>query len=265
MRVKSLLTLSIISLLFSSCEKVIELELNDSESKLVIEGNITDQPGPYFVKLTKSVRFDAASQYPAVTNAVVVITDNTGNTDTLTHTSNGLYRTNTTQGAVGKSYYLTIEAEGKKYTAQSTMPVHVPLDSLRHNLFTFGGAARNTVIPVYKDPPALGNNYRFIMYVNNVMDKSYIVWNDNTENGAVNQRPIRSNDADLELTTGSLVRVEMQCLDKNSYTYFFTLAQQVGGGPGGGTTPSNPPNGITGGALGLFSAYTTQAKTIIIP
>jgi Domain of unknown function (DUF4249) len=260
---KSLLILLTTATLLCSCEKVIELELNDAESKLVIEGNITNQPGPYYVKLTKSVRFDAASQYPPVSNAVVVITDNTGITDTLTYTSNGLYRTNTIQGVEGRIYNLIVVADAKTYAAKSTMPARVPLDSLRNNLFTFGGTAQNTVIPVYTDPAGLGNNYRFVMYVDNVLDKTYIVVNDNTENGAVNQRPVISND--IELETGNVVRIEMQCIDATVYTYYFTLSQAEGGGLGGGTTPSNPPNGITGGALGLFSAHTTQAKSAIIP
>ena len=41
--------------LFVSCDKVITLPIEDNESKIIIEANITDQPGPYFVKLSRSI------------------------------------------------------------------------------------------------------------------------------------------------------------------------------------------------------------------
>ena len=46
--------------------------------------------------------------------------------------------------------------------------------------------------------------------------------------------------------------------------YWFSLMQQQGNGPGGGTTPSNPPSNFDNNALGYFSAHTTQVKQIIV-
>jgi hypothetical protein len=44
--------LIIVSLfLVTSCEKEINLDLEDQSGQIVIEGNVTDQAGPYFVKL----------------------------------------------------------------------------------------------------------------------------------------------------------------------------------------------------------------------
>ncbi|WP_262511540.1 hypothetical protein [Chryseobacterium carnipullorum] len=33
------------------------LDLDDKSGNIVIEGNVTNQPGPYFVRITKSVAF----------------------------------------------------------------------------------------------------------------------------------------------------------------------------------------------------------------
>jgi hypothetical protein len=260
---KHIFYLAAILLSLSSCEKVIELDLGKTEPTLVIEGNITNEAGPYFVKLTKTVDFNAASTYPAVTGATVVITDNAGQRDTLTNTGNGVYRTNSLQGIIGRTYNLNVVADGKTYTAQSTMPQNVMFDSLRYISFEFGGTTQYAVVPVFKDPIVVGNNYRFVLKVNGVLDKTYLVDNDNVNNGKVNQRPFRSND--IEIKNGDVVQVEMQCIDAGAYLYYFTLSQAQGNGPGGGTTPSNAPNGITGEALGFFSAYTTQSKSVSIP
>jgi hypothetical protein len=251
------------AIILSGCEKVIELDLGSTEPTLVIEGNITNQPGPYFVKLTKTVNFDSSSVYPPVSNATVIITDNGGQRDTLVYTSNGIYTTNTLQGIIGRTYSLEVTADGKTYTAQSYMPQNVMLDSLRYNPIEFAGSTQHTVIPAYTDPSALGNNYRFVVKVNGISDKTYLVDNDNVNNGQTNTKPLLTND--IEVEDGNVVQVEMQCVDANTYTYYFTLSQAQGNNPGGGTTPSNALNGITGGALGLFSAYTTQTQSILIP
>ena len=60
------------------------------------------------------------------------------------------------------------------------------------------------------------------------------------------------------------ISVEMQCISTSAHLYFYSLLQQSGAGPGGGTAPSNPPNNIIGGALGLFSAHSSQTKVVKI-
>ncbi len=260
---KTYLFIATLMILFTSCEKVIDLDLPSTEPTLVIEGNITNKPGPYFVKLTQTVPFDQSSVYPGITNAFVVISDNTGVKDTLTHTDNGIYQTNKLKGVEGRTYTLKVISAGKTYEAVSTMPALILLDSIRISKFAFMGEDQNVVIPVYNDPVSLGNNYNFKLIVNDTLDNTYIVWNDNTNNGVPNQRPLRSNNGNFK--SGDNIILEMQTLDLSAYNYYFTLSQIAGGGPGGGTTPSNPPNNISGGALGLFSVHTSQVKTITIP
>ncbi len=252
-----------LALIFSSCEKVLDLDLPTSDATLVVECNITNQIGPYYVKLTKTVAFDESGIYPGVSNALVIISDNAGVIDTLDYTENGIYATKKLQGIEGRTYALYIVSEGKTYTATSTLPELIALDSIRITSFEFGGESQNVLIPVYNDPTKLGNNYNFKLIVNDTLDKTYILWNDNTNNGVPNQRPLRSNEGNLK--SGDVVNLEMQCIDANTYNYYFTLSQIAGNGPGGGTTPANPPNNISGGALGLFSAHTSQKRTIVIP
>jgi hypothetical protein len=262
MKTIQLITLLITSIIFVSCEKVIDLKLEDEAGKIVIEGDITNNGGPQFVRITKTVKFSDASLYPSVADATVIITDNVGTIDTLQYVSNGVYKTNRIIGVPGNIYNLTVIAQGKVYTAQSTMPQNVAMDSLRYTSITFGGNKQYSMIPVYTDPTFRGNNYRFLQYVNGKLDKGYINFNDDVNNGQVNQRPMITND--IEVKVGDNVSVEMRCVDAVTFTYFVTLEQAAGGGPGGGTTPSNPPNNLSNGALGLFSAYTVQTKAVVV-
>jgi hypothetical protein len=246
------------------CDKEITLPLDENQSMLVIDAVVTDEMGPYYVKLTKSVAVSAASIFPEVSNALVIMKDNFGLSDTLKYTSKGLYLTNKIKGAYGTTYFLEVALDGKKYTAQSTMPNKVPFDSLTINKLTFFGESQYNVIPMYTDPMTLGNNYRFIQVINDTIDKNYYLFNDNLNNGKENQRPLNNNDDSLKVKLNDFVSVEMQCISNPTYLYYYSLRQISGAGPGGGTTPANPPSNIIGGALGIFSAHTVQRKQIQI-
>ena len=250
--------------LFASCDKVITLPIENNESKMIIEANITDQPGPYFVKLSRSISINEPNVYPIINNGIIIIADDKGVKDTLKHTSGGIYKTNRIRGVYGNTYSLEVKVEGKIYTAQSTMPMKVNLDSLRINTFPVNGENRYSIIPVYQDPAALGNSYRFIQKINDTLDGIYNIFNDNLNNGKINQRPLNNGTEKISIKLFDSVSVEMQCISQSAHLYFYTLNQQSGAGPGGGTAPSNPPNNIIGGALGLFSAHTSQTKVVKI-
>jgi len=255
--------------LVTSCEKEIDLDLKDQSGQIVIEGNITDQAGPYFVKITKSVAFTETNQYPAVENAQVVVSDNTGQTETLQYVGNGTYQTSTFVGQPGRTYTLKINAEGQQYTAQSTMPEAVSFDGLDQDSFMVGGETSYTLLPVFIDPSPLGNRYLFVYTVNNNPKKFFSEFSDNVNNGMPNQRPLilpndDSNADDIKVVAGDTIHVEMQCIDDPVYTFYSALLQLSGGGPGGGVTPANPPSNITNGALGYFSAHTVRVKSVVI-
>lgn len=261
---KKYIAVVLFSAFMLSCEKEINLPLDANQSILVIDGSITDEAGPYTIRLSQSIPITDVSNFPGMTNAVVIVKDNTGTVDTLQHEKQGNYKTKRIKGVYGNTYYLEVLVNGKKYTAQSTMPEKVGFDSLRINPFLVNSEIRYSVIPVYTDPIALGNSYRFIQKINDTLDKTFHVFNDNLNNGKENQRPIRGGTDSLEVKLKDLIDVEMQCITRSTYLYYYTINQQSGAGPGGGTTPSNPPSNIIGGALGLFSAHTVERKKIII-
>jgi hypothetical protein len=116
----------------SSCEQVIEVDLNQAGPQVVIEGIVTDRPGPYTVALSRSGNyFEQSLSFPVVTNAVVIIWDDLGNRDTLREGDPGIYRSSSVlRGVSGRTYSLRVETGGNGYDAVSTMPQRVAIDSL---------------------------------------------------------------------------------------------------------------------------------------
>jgi Domain of unknown function (DUF4249) len=259
---KKILALSAISigLLFGSCQKVIEIDLNSKEPLIVIEGNISDQPGPYMITITNSVNFSDDNSFPAVSGAMVAVSDDLGNSETLTETSPGIYQTNSFQGLAGHTYYLNVTANGKSYTAESTMPNLVSLDSLVLESGANIGGAVNYVIPLWLDPLGMGNYYRCIEYINGVRVSGSFLYDDAFSDGLVNGQPLL--DFSTEILSGDTVDVELQCIDKATYLYFYSMSQTANNQT---AAPANPVTNISNGALGYFNAYSVTRRTVIVP
>ncbi|MFM9908650.1 MAG: DUF4249 domain-containing protein [Chitinophagaceae bacterium] len=156
-------------LLFLSCTKPINLDLGKQAPRLVVEGSVYSTPGPYLIRLTLSrnaltSRANNINGVTPVKDAIVIISDNMGNIDTLvappetitgyvkfytrvgdslildsTFVSAGInsytikdgyYQTTHLIGIVGRTYYLKILYGGKEYTANETMPAVTSLDSV---------------------------------------------------------------------------------------------------------------------------------------
>ncbi|MCU0438723.1 MAG: DUF4249 domain-containing protein [Raineya sp.] len=264
---KKLIIVSAVSLLtLTACEKEIDLNLENKSGQLVIEGNISDKEEPHIVRVTRSVAFTQANQYPAVSNALVIISDNLGMIDTLKYTSDGNYNTEKLKAGVsGRTYTLKVLLDGKTYTAQSELPEKVPLTGLKLIPMTFLGNTNYDVLPEYTDPPTLGNNYAFIVRANSKKGIVFEIESDNLGNGVANQRDldIPEDDGD-SVKKGDIVYVEMRSIDKNIHTYYTAVNQLTSNGPGGGISPANPPTNISGGALGYFSAHTSQILSIVV-
>jgi hypothetical protein len=158
---------------------------------------------------------------------------------------------------------MKVQTGGQIYSAVSVMPAVVKLDSLTSviNDFKKGDNLRDIAVN-YLDPVGVANQYRFLLYVNSVQVKRVFTYDDQFINGKYVNLELVQNDIDIH--PGDTARVEMQCIDRPIYTYWYTLEQQQFGGPGGGITPSNPPTNITPVTLGYFSAHTTQTMSIIV-
>lgn len=250
-------TLLIISASFISCEKVIDVDLNSDDPKVVIEGTFTAGETTHNVLITRTMNFDESGSYPTVDNAVVSVTDNLGNTQVLTFVGNGNYQTTGYPVIEGRTYTLTVVAEGKTYTAQTTAPVLVPIDNLFVLSFEFGADTINSLIPMRMDPAGVKNFYQFNLFRNSKRLEGIYLQDDAFTDGIQIQQPIFDDGGEYE--SGDTAFVEMFTIDEPVYNYFFALLQNQT------ATPANPTSNFSGGCLGYFSARSKDTASVIIP
>lgn len=103
--------------LFSSCIKSYTPSIDRHEDLLVVDGCITDAPGPYTIKLSRSTKLEQRSQLIPYPNCQVQITDDLGNTAVLKEQKAGEYKTDpaSLKGVPGRTYKLSIATPDAEY------------------------------------------------------------------------------------------------------------------------------------------------------
>lgn len=258
-----LFIIAAVFVLLVSCEKVIQLDLSSSTPQLVIQGNVYSVAGPYKVKISKTVNFDAANIYPAVTNATVTISDDTGQSETLSQIVDGTYATSNLLGLIGHTYTLTVEVDGKTYTASSTILPPAHIDSIYYKNSSFGGS--ETVALNFMNFPGKENYYRIIHFINGVQIIGFNAFSykfDQPEEVVYSFMSTENDSTDTtnpSLKKGDTIDVWLESIDKGVYDYFRTAKS----GSGQNVSPANPVSNISNGALGYFCACSVSKKSII--
>lgn len=257
-----------------SCEDVIELDLTNVPAQVVIEGFVTDQEGPYTIRISKTADFYEPNSFPAQENATVRIFDDRGNEDGLTETRPGIYETTTLRGERGATYTLQVTLEDVTYTATSKIPdTLTPIDSLtteflEESIFNDEGYY---VTAFFNDRPNMEDYYRLQVLVNGEI--YFFIDEDDEEAEPVedinfwltNDKFTDGNLQDYEfphtLKVGDTMQVTLANLDRSTFDYYRTLVDVI---DGGGVAPSNPISNVEGGALGYFGAFSVTENSVVV-
>jgi hypothetical protein len=271
---------AIINLLaFSSCEKVIDIDLNESDNKLVIEGKINND-GECTVKLSQVKNYNQDNEFPVITDAIVIINDNQGNLDTLEQGIAGMYYSEEIIGTPGVTYSLKVIWNNEVYTSTCRMPELVQIDSLSLRREVFFVDTTLITIVHFNDPANTNNYYRYRYSLNDLsINADYFVESDKFYNGLnVETRipifelnpnggpsgPGGPGNPGPGPITPDTIKVEMWGIDKSMELYYRTLSASIAAASGQQAAPANPESNITGNALGYFSAYSISKASIAI-
>lgn len=111
----------IVAILADGCIDRYEIPEKIVVPRLVVDGMITNRPGPYTVELFTAYDINTFINKPhPVSKATVQISDDAGTIETLTEVTPGMYMTATDgiQGVIGRSYQLSITTEAGNYISE---------------------------------------------------------------------------------------------------------------------------------------------------
>lgn len=243
--IKNILFLTIIVALTLSCQEVIQVDLEEGQQRLVVEGRIEkikdSNNGYQSITLSLTNDYFSNSQTPRVKGAIVSVTEDSGNEYIFQESSStaGLYETNNLIAEIGSTYTLHIEYDGSVYRGSETIYPVVPIDTIYQefksdNLFDDEGIR---VKIDFTDP---GDTENFYLWQQFQDGKSFIDVNGGTKWTIIspdeffNGRKIIGKEPNDEMifTPGQTALVRQLSISKNEYDYMFLLYDQAtGGGP----------------------------------
>ncbi len=219
----------LLSLIFTSCEEVIDVDLEESEPRLVIEASIlwfkesdgTEQ----VIRITRTTPFYEEELDP-VEDAIVKITSEDGEVFEFIHQGNGEYFNLDFVSELNHEYYLEIVYEEEIYTASEIL---LPVTSIDYVEQTESGgfSGEDIEIKAYYTDPAETEDYYLFKFRNE--DVSLEFYEDEFTNG--NQIFGYYSDEDIE--ADDLVEIEIQGISQAYFEYLFILRSQVGSNDGG--------------------------------
>ena len=231
---KKIIAILCLTFLCISCEDVIEIDLNETEPKLVIDAGISwikDTPGnEQTIKLTLTAPF-FNDEVPPANGALVSISDTSGNTfNFIEEGSTGIYRNSGFIPVIDATYVLSISYNGELYTATETLKAVASIEFIEQK--DDGGFLGEDIElkAFYTDPANIENYYLFEFISNIPVIPSLEVYEDRFTDG--NQ--IFGFYTEEDLKPGDQVTIRNYGISERFYQFMFTLLQQgseEGGGP----------------------------------
>jgi hypothetical protein len=291
-KIKSI-SVAIIALFFmtviSSCTEDTTIDTTNSAYLPVIYGTITNQNIRQQIQISSSSGYFDKEKNKRISSAIVTLQEDSSvisHSYTLTQDSvgSGIYLTsNPIEGKPGWTYKLKVimdfnnDGATEEYTAESTMPEMLKIDSFNITKKTVGEYTLFSLNISAPDPPE--DNYYFGKYsINGVWYQKiskYIVFNDLSLNGQyvknlsvwnfydLNDKDKFSDDNAKDMvfvSSGDSMVVEFSNINKNYFDFINDcMGQKNGSNPMFGGPPANISTNITNGARGFFTAYTVSS------
>ncbi|HEX8548168.1 MAG TPA: DUF4249 domain-containing protein [Cytophagaceae bacterium] len=244
-----------------SCEDVVPVDITPSAAQLAVDGDITTSVQPDTVRLMMTVPYlDNSRNIPFVNDALVVIEEKESSlSDTLRSIGDGNYITTKLRGKINRNYILTIEYQGEKYTAETTIKRVARIDSVLTDYreeSEFGRKPGYYIDLLANDLPGIGDCYRLKVYRNGILynrpnDLNLAYDASFSKGGSTDGTrfifPIReslnpsstTNEDNPPFELNDKVRVEITSLTEDHFEFYRSLRDELNNGGLFATPPAN--------------------------
>lgn len=222
----------------SSCEEIIEVDLQDEAPRLVIEASINWGKGTtgndQLIKLNRSTPFFETGSITAVEGAIVSVTnDSTDDVFVFADTGEGNYTTSEFIPILNDTYTLEVIHDGETYTASEALVSVAPINEIRQSI---EGGFNDEIIDLnlYFDDPVNEENFYFSKLLRdgdtftelNTLSDRFI---DGNEVFIIFEKD-GDSDNDSEFLPGDVVKIELLGVSEQFYCFMEILIEQYYGG-----------------------------------
>jgi hypothetical protein len=278
-RYTSLLVILLISA--SACTEKIDVNLDETYTRLVVDGSIGSDTASFAINLTETADYFYNEPSPRVVNAEVTLTDGV-NTYTLTESDpgkSGIYLTDQSfHGVPGHDYTINIRlaeeiAGTRDYSAACKMNTVTRLDSIQAVFQPDWGPEGIWEIRVFTQEPGDEKNYYlFQLYRNGTLltdsITKYMITDDTYINGnyitGATAMYLNNEDPNQSIQPGDFITLKMSGISKEYYDFIYQVQMSGFNIPFFSSPPANVEGNLSSDGVGFFAAYSsTSASTVV--
>jgi hypothetical protein len=264
----------IIAAVLTGCKEKIDLNLNTSASKIVIEGSVTNELKKQKVMISRTTGFFSQGQIPRVTGATVTIDDGQ-NQFLLKETDPGIYYSETAfTGVPGKTYTLTVNVNGQSFFATTSMIPVTQVDSiaiekatnqLNPDMVLDPKKQWFNILLYCQEPGYMKNFYLMDAYKNGKLMTDTITKKGFSDDMLYNGSFIDGTKTlQVDANIGDSITFQLSSIDQQYYQYLRGIYETVINGSPFAGPPSNVKGNISGGAFGYFYAAAVSFGTKVV-
>ncbi|MEI6454977.1 MAG: DUF4249 domain-containing protein [bacterium] len=279
--IRNIIAFLVLSAALLACTERIDVQLDNSYSRLVVDGNISPEAGPYRIALTSTASYFYNEPAPRVVNAVMSLNDGFIDyplTETVPGVS-GIYETDSGfSGVIGRVYSININLPqdiGGFSSYQATDQLHpvTKLDSIRTVFHPEWGKEGVWTIQLWAQEPGDERNYyMFNVYRNGILltdtlNKKVIsddaLYNGSYMNG-VDAVYLNNSHKWETIYPGDTVVLQMSGITQEYFNFINQVRQAGFNIPFFSGPPANVEGNVNNGAVGFFSAYSNSYAWTIV-
>ncbi|MCD4730475.1 MAG: DUF4249 domain-containing protein [Bacteroidales bacterium] len=264
-------------LFITSCTEKIDIDLDTTYQRFIVEGTITTDTMKHGVKLSKSIDYYNIEQPPTLSNAIVTIDDGFNEITLEENQQNpGYYETDENYfWVVGRTYKLEIELQEEinghsSFSASSELKPVAPIDSI---MVVYIEKWEVWELKIYALDPPSEDFYSFEVIKNGIEMTDTVtkrgISDDRYFNGnytfGISVYYFNSRYEPEVVNPGDTITLRMGGITKDYYNFLVELMDQtfeyrnpMFSGP-----PANIRTNISNEGLGFFTAYSTSYSSTI--
>ena len=236
-------------LLFLSCDKVVELDLESGDPKIVIDAEIIWEKGTsgnqQSIKITRMAPYYSPTT-PKVSGAQVRVENSKGDVFTFNESEPGLYVCTNFVPAIDMEYKLFVNVDGQTLTATEKLIAVPPVERIDQEFMPDITGEDLIVVSFYYKDPANQANYYLTDYKSKLAAfPEYTSTSDEFVNG--NEIVEKFSDADLK--PGIVLDITHRGVSKNFYNYMNLILEVTNSNPFAAT-----PGNIRGNIINTTNA-----------
>lgn len=227
----------VIFLVLTACEDVVDIDVQEGPTRLVIEASLDWEKGTegnyQTIKLSTSTPYFDTSFQPAIGATVSVLNVNSGTEVLFVDQNDGNYTTTNFEPVIGDTYALTVNYKNEVFTATEKM---TPVPEIKEVFQSRDDGFNDEDLEVhlvFTDPEAEENYYLFKFLKEGELFPAFEDAKDEFINGNEIDWWYEIEEDEMDGLTpfepGDTVYISMHGISKSYYEYIKILIEQMGG------------------------------------